>query len=103
MTPSPDPRDELRLRDSAADPLVADSQSLEDKASKYKDRSAIGRRVVSVFLAVVIFMLLYVLLGPIVYGWEIIKTPAEYATTIIGSVLLPVVTLVLGYYFGTGD
>lgn len=55
------------------------------------------------FLVVVVLLLLYVLAGPVLYGWDAIKAPSEYAATTIGSVLLPVVTLVLGYYFGTGD
>ena len=105
MTSSDDLLEELRPDDPAADPLAADAQSLEVDAevAKHKDRSAIGRWVVAVFLAVVVVLLLYVLGGSLIYNWDSIKTPAEYASTTIGSVLLPVVTLVLGYYFGTGD
>ncbi len=105
MTSSADLLEELRPDDPAADPLAADAQSLEvdAEAAKHKDRSVIGRWVVAVFLAVVVVLLLYVLGGSLIYNWDSIKTPAEYASTTIGSVLLPVVTLVLGYYFGTGD
>ena len=105
MTSSRDLLDELRQNDPADEALAAAAKSLETdaEAAKRKDRSTIGRWVVAVFLAVVVVLLLYVLGGALFFTWDEIKTPAEYASTTIGSVLLPVVTLVLGYYFGTGQ
>lgn len=103
MTSSSDPLDELRPEAPAAASLEADAESLDAEAAKHQDRSVIGRWVIAVFLAVVVAILVYVLAGSLFLGWDAIKTPAEYASTTVGSVLLPVVTLVLGYYFGTGD
>ncbi len=105
MTSSTDLLEELRPDQTAADPLASNTQSLEvdADAAKHRDRSAIGRWIVGVFLVVVVVLVLYVLVGPLVYSWDLIRTPAEHAATTLGSVLLPVVTLVLGYYFGTGD
>ena len=105
MTAFRDPLDELRPDDPAAEALAADATSLETdaEAAKHRDRSVIGRWVVVVFLAVIVLLLLYVLVGTLIFGWSEIQTPAEYASTTIGSVLLPVVTLVLGYYFGASQ
>ena len=55
------------------------------------------------FLAIIVVLILYALFGTLAFGWEVIKTPAEYATARITTVLVPVVTLVLGYYFGTSE
>ena len=50
MTPAPDPLDELRPQDPAAESLAADADSLDAEAAKHQDRSIIGRWVVAVFL-----------------------------------------------------
>ena len=96
---------ELHPEEDPSTSLAAWAKSLDadEEAAKSRDRSTIGRRVVNVFLAVVVLLILYVLIGAVAFGWESIKTPAEYAATTVGAVLLPVVTLVLGYYFGTSD
>ena len=101
--PVKDPLAELDPNESDANLLAADAEALDDEASRHKDRSVIGRWVVAMFLFVVVALIPYILIGPQVYGWESIRVPAEYASITIGSVLLPIVTLVLGYYFGTGD
>ena len=75
----------------------------DEEVSKRKDRSAIARWVVAVFLAIIVVLILYALFGAVAFGWEAIKTPAEYAAATITTILVPVVTLVLGYYFGTSD
>ena len=103
MTPASDPLAELRSEDPAAGPLAADAESLDAEAAKHQDRSILGRWIIGVFLSSIVALLSYVLIGPLVFGWDLILTSAQYASTTIGSVLLPVVTLVLGYYFGTGD
>ena len=97
--------EELGPGEGDAKPVAAGAQSLEVRveAAKQKDRSAISRWVVAAFLLLVAFLLLYMLIGAVVYGWDAIKAPAEHAGTVVGTILLPVVTLVLGYYFGTSD
>ena len=98
MTSAPDPLDEFRRTEPAADSLAVHAQSLEAVADtvKRKDRSAIGRWVVAVFLAVVAILILYVLVAPIFSGWDSVKATVEHATALVSSILLPVVTLVLG-------
>ena len=72
-------------------------------AAKSRDRSYLGRQVVNVSLGVVILVVSYVLFMPFIVegGWNAVRVPADYASTILTSVLLPLVTLVLGHYFGT--
>ena len=107
MTPSPrpDPLDDLRSDQPASAPTVAETESLEREAegAKIRDRSALGRGVVWAFLGVLVVLIAYILLGTVVWSWEVIETPAKFAAQTISSVLLPVVTLVLGYYFGTAN
>ena len=59
------------------------------------DRSIIGLSVILVFLLAIGTLFSYVLVAD---AWE---KKAEFLATTLGSILLPVVTLVLGYYFGT--
>ena len=35
--------------------------------------------------------------------WEQVEPATQFALTLLSTVLLPIVTLVLGYYFGKGD
>ncbi len=105
MIPPQGPTGGLLPASSGTDPIEDGAESLRGaaEAAKQKDRSAIPRWVVAVFLAVIVAVLAYVLIGPLVYGWDLIESPAKYAVTTMGSLLLPVVTLVLGYYFGTSE
>ena len=101
-----DPLDGLQEDDrEVPPPIVVNVQTLEVDAesAKTRDRSAIARWVVIAFLGVVVGVLAYALLGAFYKDWDAVKLPAEYAVGTISSVLLPVVTLVLGYYFGTSD
>lgn len=82
---------------------MAQSLAVRAEAAKQRDRSTISRWVVAAFLFLVAFLLLYMLIGAVLYGWDAIKARAEHAGTVVGTILLPVVTLVLGYYFGTSD
>ena len=76
MIPPQGPAGGLLPTSSGADPLQDGAESLRGaaEAAKQKDRSAIGRWVVAVFLAVMVVLPLYVLAGPLVYGWDSIKT-----------------------------
>ena len=60
-----------------------------------RDRSVIGISVVLFFLLTTTALVSFVLVES---NWS---SKAEFLATILSSVLLPVVTLVLGYYFGT--
>lgn len=98
-----DPLGELQDGTVARSDLEARSASLRVAASNARERSYLGRQVVNVALGVAILLVIYVLFAPFAWqgGWNAIKVPAEYASTILTSVLLPLATLVLGHYFGT--
>lgn len=96
----------LRSENDGDHPLALDVESLETEAekAKNKDRSVIARWLVLAFIAILLTLVVYVLSVPFTNkGWEEIETVVTFALTITSSVLLPVVTLVLGYYFGTSQ
>ena len=81
------------------------------KKKHAKDQSGIAWLIISAFVVSIglIFIFVFFNLGPIPgctpsasvtcpLQWEV---PAKFLVGIISSILLPVVTLVLGYYFGT--
>lgn len=79
------------------------------KERQAKDRSLIGNAVIFAFIGAIALLFVFIIVSGVItsactgascppYEWE---KPAEYLTTILSSVLLPVVTLVIGYYFGT--
>ncbi len=105
--------------DEAASEVDAWSESLEDelKRKRAEDQSKLAYWIIAAFLLFVGSLILFVLapfLTPIncetVIEDGIVstncssedwKSKAEFMLTVISSVMLPVVTLVLGFYFGT--
>lgn len=83
--------DDIRRKFDEAD-READQRT---RVGQTHDRSVIGISVVGVFLMAIVALFALVILND---DW---KQKAEFLVTALGSVLLPVVTLVLGYYFGT--
>ncbi len=94
----------------AAEALVASNKAELDEIDK-KDRSEIAQKVVwlyvfvtgACFLFVFIFFWFFPGCGTdgtaaACSAW---KEPAEFLLKVLTSVVLPIVTLVLGYYFGT--
>ena len=69
-----------------------------------QDRSKIAKRIIWLFmiasLGTILFIAYAVLWSatPPASGWE---NAAQLMVTILSSVILPVVTLVIGYYFGS--
>ena len=64
-----------------------------------EDRSWIARRIIWIFIAVVgVVLLLYFIAGFQTGQWS---NAAGQAADLVKSVILPVVTLVLGFYFGS--
>ena len=86
---------------------LQDQAGLLATAAKYqkgRDRSKIASSVVWVFLGLVIAMILYPGCCALKPGlWERTEPATKFAFTLLSSVLLPIVTLVLGYYFGKGN
>ena len=93
------------LRDQAlqTEKLVTerrDSAAEEEERRRGRDRSQIARMIVQLFA--VSFVLVLVVLPVLAYFeaglWDKVS---DKLVTLVSSVLLPVVTLVIGYYFGT--
>ena len=64
------------------------------------DRSLIAKIVVWAFVLLMAAVILIVAVGTLLIGWDKLSEPAKFLMSILGSVMLPVVTLVIGYYFG---
>jgi len=66
-----------------------------------KDRSWIARVMVGIFATYVLLVVLFVGLGSLIaVDWQ---APAEFLGEILKAVMLPILTLVLGYYFGSSE
>lgn len=87
--------------------LQSENQSVEEKVGDHikrqraRDQSRIAWVIIWTFVVAIggIFLLVlgYLLTAGAAGGW---KEPGQFLVSIVSSVLLPVVTLVLGYYFG---
>lgn len=66
-----------------------------------KDRSWIARQIITVFVTAIVGVFGLLALQGFVSGhWD---APASQAVELIKTAVLPIVTLVLGYYFGSRD
>jgi hypothetical protein len=80
----------------------ASKQALADEARRREtdDRSTIAKLIVNVFVWLMVGVVVAVAVGTADKGWTEWKDAAEFLMKLLSSVLLPVVTLVIGYYFG---
>ncbi|MDH4095210.1 MAG: hypothetical protein OEV81_10550 [Betaproteobacteria bacterium] len=81
-------------------------QALEESEARIRqqqadDRSVIAKRIVNAFVAAIALLLIWAALGTWLSSWDRIAEPAKFMLGMLSSVLLPVVTLVIGYYFGS--
>lgn len=92
--------EELKSENISVDATVSDYV----KRQRADDQSRIAWVIIWAFVFSIagLFLLVFgsMLIGSRVSGSAGWKEPAEFLAGIISSVLLPVVTLVLGYYFG---
>jgi hypothetical protein len=73
----------------------------QDRSIQQQDRSWIARWIIRMFVIVIAAVLVILTLQGLLNGdW---KQVAMEATDLIKSAVLPIVTLVLGYYFGQAD
>jgi hypothetical protein len=70
-------------------------------AQQADDRSLIARVVVFSFVGLVVLVVLAAMAGTYYLGWDKLVEPGKYLVGLLGSIMLPVVTLVIGYYFGS--
>jgi Flp pilus assembly protein TadB len=84
--------------------LQQGEQSLQNLVSRQQadDRSYIAKLIVLSFVILMAFVVIAVVGGTLYFcDWNKIVEPAKFLMTVLGSVMLPVVTLVIGYYFGS--
>ena len=91
---------------AAAEKKVQQSREAYDQRiydQQADDRSYIAKLVVRVFVGLVVLVVLAVIAGIFYFcgDWDKLVEPAKFLMAILGSILLPVVTLVIGYYFGS--
>ena len=78
-------------------------KALDDLLNRQKadDRSHIAKLIVWAFVILMCVVVLGVILGVLYFNsWDKISEPAKFLMAILSSVMLPVVTLVIGHYFG---
>ena len=91
-----------RIQQAEAEDLKFKQDQAEIAAAKKDDdRSLIARVVVFSFIGLVVLVVLGAMAGTYYIGWDKLVEPGKYLVAILSSVLLPVVTLVIGYYFGS--
>jgi ABC-type dipeptide/oligopeptide/nickel transport system permease component len=101
--------DESQAELAAVEELVQKADEVTAKLER-KDRSAIAKRVVLLYIATVAACFLFII-GIFWFGtpcnaatttgcveWQ---GPADFLLQVLTTTVLPIVTLVLGYYFGT--
>jgi hypothetical protein len=70
------------------------------KGQQADDRSLIAKWIVFSFVGMVAWVVVAATFGAYYFDWNALVEPGKFLLTILGSVMLPVVTLVIGYYFG---
>jgi hypothetical protein len=103
---SPPPADAIleavrqQLSKAASDADVARRAVYNPDQKRDEDRSEIAKQIIYIFTGGIVIVLILL----IVDGWATGKwdTVTSQAVDLLKSILLPVVTLILGYYFGQG-
>lgn len=77
-------------------------KAVEDYAQRLQtdDRSLIAKLLICAFVALIVLVAVIVATGTVLQTWDKWVEPSKFFLGILSSVLLPVVTLVIGYYFG---
>lgn len=65
------------------------------------DRSSIAKQIVGVFVILIALTIIAVVISNWALGWEGIADAGKFVADLLSGVMLPVVTLVIGYYFGS--
>lgn len=64
------------------------------------DRSRIAKLIVWAFVLLMAWVVIASTIGAALFDWNELVEPAKFLMAILSSVMLPVVTLVIGHYFG---
>lgn len=78
------------------------AKDLQDSIDRQQadDRSVIAKMIIWAFVVFVGIVVVAAILGAAFRDWNQMVEPAKFLMGILGSIMLPVVTLVIGYYFG---
>lgn len=81
--------------------LESAERSFEDflRGQKEQDRSRLAWLIIGVFVFLIAWLVIAVSVATYWWDWKSIEEPAKFLMAILSSVLLPVVTLVIGHYF----
>lgn len=89
---------------AATEALVQQSQhALDQRLQKLQadDRSHIAKVIIWAFVGLMAVVVVAVVVSMFLCDWDKISEPAKFLMAVLSSVMLPVVTLVIGYYFGS--
>jgi len=87
---------------AAAEKTVQEGKNALQLASlRAGDRSYIAKIIVWSFVILMVWLVVATTVGTYFFDWSKLTEPAKFLMTILSSVMLPVVTLVIGYYFGS--
>lgn len=77
-------------------------KALEEYAQRrqHDDRSLIAKLIVYSFVGMIGFVVVVFTVAVLFKVWNDLAEAAKFLMAVLSSVLLPVVTLVIGYYFG---
>ena len=77
-------------------------KALEERIKRQQadDRSHIAKLIVWAFVVLMAWVVVAATLGAYLYDWDRLLEPGKFVMAILSSVMLPVVTLVIGHYFG---
>lgn len=87
---------------AAAQKAEQSKKALQDRLQRQQadDRSLIAKIIVWAFIILMGVVVLAAIIATFYLGWDKFVEPGKFLMGILGSVMLPVVTLVIGYYFG---
>jgi hypothetical protein len=88
---------------AAAEQVVEQGRkAFEDRLKRQQadDRSLIAKLIVWAFVFLMTLVVFAAIVGAYLFDWNALVEPAKFLMAILSSVMLPVVTLVIGHYFG---
>ena len=88
---------------AAEDQAQQGAKAVDDRLARQQadDRSLIAKVIIFAFVGMVAVVVLAAILGAFFFNWNDLVEPGKFLMGILGAVMLPVVTLVIGYYFGS--
>jgi len=79
--------------------VVEGQQAVEITKLHATDRSHIARLIIRAFVCAFWFVIVAICVGTYFLTWDKISEPAKVLVALLSSVMLPVVTLVVGHFF----